>query len=56
MNNLKLPMNDSEKYWRITFRFDPLLKKHVERFARKRRWSVNTFVEEAIIEKLAQEK
>ena len=41
-----------ERTWRITVRLQPNLQTKVERAAGKRRWSVNTFIEEAIIEKL----
>ena len=42
-----------ERLWRITVRLQPNLQAQVERASKKKRWSVNTFIEEAVMEKLA---
>ena len=39
--------------WRITVRLEPGLQAKVERAARKKRWSLNTFIEESLIEAVA---
>lgn len=44
-----------EAPWRITVRLEGSLRAKVERAAKGKRWSINDYIEEALIEKLATE-